>query len=166
MSDDISVQVSGQLSFDEYYRHHKIVARIRRLIIQLIFFAVAFDSFYKFYTYYPERFLSTQLWLGIILCLYALIISPLLFKWRCHRLWNKYPLIQDPFTYTINKQGFTAGDSDEPIIEWDKIIKIKEKSGLFIFFVSPINGLILPARCMEEQEQHNLRELINKKSAA
>jgi hypothetical protein len=160
LSDQLSVHISGQLQFPEYLRHHQILARTRRTFIFIAFIAIAGDSFYKFFTHYPEHFLSKQLYLGIGICFYILMLSPFIFKLRCRSLWNKYPLIQDPFAYTINNSGISIADKPDDPIPWSKIIKSKEDNSLFLLYFSPLNALIIPKRCLNDQQLQDLKALI------
>lgn len=157
-----SIVAAGQLTFEEYLEFQKSLVRGRRLLIRLalggygVFMvgrALASGSLQAGVVYWS---------LAAVLCLYPLIVSPWLFRFRTRQLWVRSPLSRKEFRFEVSREGVTTPDDrgQPAFTDWSSFDRWEESRSLFLIFLSARLALLVPKRVMEEPRHELLREML------
>jgi hypothetical protein len=152
----------GTVTFDEYLECHKILAAKRRFWIRSIVTIYGIGAFVYgllVATSSPNISLMT---IGGFFAMYGIFISPVQFRFRVKRNWDRYPKIKKEFCITISEGGLQAlDDKGNPShTAWDNFVRFSESSSLFLLYISPLSPLCLPKRLIPEERHQGLRSLL------
>lgn len=159
----VEYNLKGALTFDEYLECHKILAAKRRLWIRGIIAlygggTVIFGVFFS--ASKPDPVVAI---IGSVCLLYAIFISPIQFRYRVKRNWDRYPRIRKGFDITVLPDGIqTTDDKGNPShSSWDSFEKLGESESLFLLYYSPLLPLCLPKRLVLDEDIDPLREALS-----
>jgi hypothetical protein len=144
--------IDGKLRFQEYLEAHKKAALLRRSILPTVvvlggLFAVVYTLSISLA---ESDMLSLQLGFGIGLIVYGLVLSPLQFRYRVKRNWNRYPAAHKQQKVFFDSSGVTTIDDvgNPAVTKWSKFINLKETKSSFLLFLSPLLWIIVPKRLL------------------
>jgi hypothetical protein len=93
---------------------------------------------------------------------YALVVRPLLTRFRLKRIWEQTPTAHKGYMeFGFDERGLHKKDDEgNPLTShWDRFLKYRESSDLFLFYMSPVLYLFIPKRFMTPEQQDTLRVL-------
>lgn len=155
--------IKGGVSFDEYLECHKILAAKRRLWIRSIIFVygAAMLIYGIFFAASNPDF--TFALIGAILIAYGLVVSPIQFRYRVKRNWDRYPKIKKEFNILVSAEGLeTMDDKGNPShSDWDTFFSFRESESLFLLYLSPLSPLCIPKRLVPAADLSGFRELLS-----
>ena len=156
---------SGELKFEEYLECHKILASRRRIALRTVLTLSGLGMILSTLLSASQKEDKIILIYGVLFILYALVISPLQFRWRVRRLWSQYPASRKPFQVTLKPDGLqTIDDKDQPIHrDWSNFIYYRESPNCFLLYLSPLSPLILPKRLTPKQDLPAIKELLDER---
>ena len=144
--------IDGKLQFDEYFDTQKMATQSRRSILRTI---MVFGGIFLIVPNLPDTstasgYPSWQLIFGIALLVYGLIVSPLQFRYRVRRNWNRYPAAHMRQRFFFDNTGMTIIDDvgNPAITKWNKFVKWRETESTFMLFLSPLLWVIIPKRLL------------------
>jgi hypothetical protein len=154
--------LKGTLTFAEYLECHKILAAKRRLWIRSLITVYGFGMVFYGIFFAPSKPDFTFTVFGAMLVVYGLIISPIQFKYRVKRNWDRYPKIKKEFDITVLDDGVqNLDDKGNPShTSWDSFLRFQESESLFLLYLSPLLPLCLPKRLVSEQDLDGLRAIL------
>jgi YcxB-like protein len=153
----------GALTFEEYLECHQILAKTRRFWIRGVLGVYGSGMLLYGLLVAGSRPDGTFLALGGILLAYSLIVSPIQFRYRVKRNWDRYPRIRKDFDITVSPAGVDVLDDRENPSHsaWDNFLRFRESKSLFLLFLSPLLPLCLPKRLIAAGDIEGLRELLS-----
>jgi hypothetical protein len=155
--------ITGTVTFDEYLECHKILAAKRRLWVRSIIMIYGVGAIiYGMFIIVPSPSVPLII-IGALFAMYGVFISPLQFRFRVKRNWDRYPKMKKEFNITILEDGLQAiDDKGNPShTAWDNFVRFKESEYLFLLYISPLLPLCLPKRLIPEDERDGLRSLLS-----
>ncbi len=155
--------IKGTLTFEEYLECHKILAARRRLWLRGIIttYGIGMLTYGLFVA--PSKPDFTFTIIGAIMMTYGIVISPLQFRYRVKRNWDRYPKIQKEFDMAVSAEGVeTMDDKGRPSHSaWGSFLRFRESESLFLLYLSPLLPLCLPKRLVPEADLSGLRSLLS-----
>lgn len=155
--------IKGVVSFEEYLECHKILAAKRRFWIRGIILGYGTAVLiYGIYFAAPKPDFTFAI-IGAILIAQGLVVSPLMFRHRVKRNWDRYPNIRKGFNIVVSAEGVeTIDDKGNPHHSaWDSFFGFRENDSLFLLYLSPLLPLCLPKRLVPAADLAALRELLS-----
>jgi hypothetical protein len=155
--------INGTLNFDEYLECHKILAEKRRLWARSIITLYGIGAI-LYGTFITESGPSLPIIIiGAIFATYGICISPIQFRFRVKRNWDRYPRMKKEFNITILEDGLQAiDDKGNPShTAWDNFLRFQESEHLFLLYMSPSLPLCIPKRLIPDGERGGLRSLLS-----
>jgi len=156
-------KINGTVTFEEYLECHKVLAAKRRLWIRGIItvYGAGMLVFGMFVT--PSKPDLTFVIFGAIMIAYGFILSPIQFRVRMKRNWERYPAIRKEFDMVVTEEGVdTKDDKGNPShLAWASFYDFRESESLFMLYLSPLLPLFLPKRLVPEADLSGLRELLS-----
>ena len=153
---------AGEYRFEEYLDCHEILASRRRVWIHAIVFAYGLGLLgYGFFL----SGAAVPWWLiavALLLILYPFAISPVLFRYRVKKAWDRYPRARRRFELRVTLEGIQSKDDrgNPAHLNWDNYIGWKESPANFLVFLSPLNPRILPKRLLVGAELAEFRDFL------
>jgi hypothetical protein len=155
--------INGTITFDEYLECHKILAGTRRLWVRCIITIYGIGAcIYGMLV--PGSSPSVALMIiGAFFAAYGIFISPIQFRFRVKRNWDRYPQMKKEFNITILEDGLqTIDDKGNPShTAWDSFLRFQESESLFLLYLSPLLPLCVPKRLIHEDDRDGLRSLLS-----
>lgn len=151
------------MTFDEYLECHKILAAKRRIWVRSIIVVYAIGILiYGLFISASSPSLPLII-IGAFFAVYGIFISPIQFRYRVKRNWERYPKMRKDFSITILEDGVQAiDDKGNPShTAWDNFVRFSESDSLFLLYVSPLLPLCLPKRLIPEDDRGGLRTLLS-----
>ena len=155
--------INGTVTFDEYLECHKILAAKRRLWVRSIITIYGVGALiYGMFLAGSSPSISLII-IGAFFVMYGTFISPIQFRFRVKRNWDRYPKIKREFNITILEDGLQAiDDKGNPShTAWNNFVRFQESESLFLLYVSPLLPLCLPKRLIPEDDRDGLRSLLS-----
>lgn len=155
--------IAGTVTFEEYLECHKILAAKRRWWIRSIITIYGVGAIiYGMFMVSASPSVPLII-IGAFFTVYGLFISPLQFRLRVKRNWDRYPKMKKEFNITILEDGLQAiDDKGNPShTAWDNFVRFQESASLFLLYVSPLLPLCLPKRLISDGDQDGLRSLLS-----
>lgn len=156
-------QITGTVNFDEYLEGHKIMAAKRRLWIRgiCVLYGVGIVIYGSLYA--PVKTNITLPLVAAIIIAYGIVISPILFRYRVKRNWDRYPKLKDEFSMKISPEGIvTLDDKGNPShTNWESFIYHRESRSLFLLYYSPRLPVLIPKRLIPESDLPAFRDLLS-----
>lgn len=154
--------IKGTMTFVEYLECHKILAAKRRLWIRGIIIIYGMGMLIYGTPFAPSKPDFTSAIIGSIMIAYGLVISPIQFRYRVKRNWDRYPKIKKEFDIMVSADGVeTLDDKGNPSHSaWDGFLRFRESESLFMLYLSPLLPLCLPKRLVSAADLPGLRELL------
>jgi len=154
--------INGTVTFDEYLECHKILAAKRRLWVRSIITIYGFGALIYGMFIAGARPSMSLIIIGAFFAVYGIFISPIQFRFRVKRNWDRYPKMRKEFNITILEDGLQAiDDKGNPShTAWDNFMRFQESGSLFLLYVSPLLPLCLPKRLIPEADRVGLRSLL------
>ena len=149
------MDITGQASFNDYYRAQKNHALKRNLLITLCLAAIAI---------YVAVITGEYLFSGFIFIYLA--IRPFYMKSRCKKTWEKTPSAHEgEKTYELDEEGFHLNDdaNNPSVTHWDKFLKWRESKDTFFLYLSPHMFIFLPKRFIHPDDHDGIRNLLKTK---
>ena len=160
-----SYHIVGALTFSEYLECHKILAAKRRLWLRgiITIYGAGMLTYWFFFTQ-PKSDIIFAI-IGAILIAYGIVISPIQFRYRVKRNWDRYPKIKKEFSIVFSNDGVeTIDDRGNPSHSaWDNFLRIHESESLFMLYLSPLLPQCVPKRLVPEEDLDGLRRLLSSK---
>jgi hypothetical protein len=155
--------LKGCLTFGGYLECHKILAAKRRLWIRSIVILYGVGMVVYGLIIAPSGPDFTLTTIAAIFLAYGLIISPIQFRYRVKRNWDRYPKIKKEFDITILSDGVQIiDDKGNPShSSWGSFLRFRESKSLFLLYLSPLLPLCLPKRLVADAEIDGLRGIIS-----
>lgn len=156
-------RINGTLAFEEYLEGHKILAAKRRLWIRGIVTIYGAGILFYGMLFAPSKPDWTFASLGAVLVVYGIIISPVQFRYRVKRNWERHPRIRKEFNIRVSSDGVEITDDkgNPSHSNWDSFVRFRESQSLFILYLSPLLPLCLPKRLIPDAELSGLRRLLS-----
>jgi hypothetical protein len=155
--------LNGAVTFDEYLECHKILAAKRRFWIRTVFTTYGLGVLiYAFlFAKLPPDLTFTAI--GALFLVYGIAISPIQFRYRVKRNWDRYPRMKKDFNITVSQAGVDVMDDkgNPSHSSWDSFIRFRESERVFLLFLSPLLPLCLPKRLVAEGDLAGLRQLLS-----
>lgn len=154
-------RLTGKLTFDEYHECHRILAARRRLILRAITLLIGTMFFINGAMQDPAD--PIGIGIGIAAFLYVLVLSPLQFRYRVKRLWQRNPSLHKGMDITILQDGLRiTDDKGQPFHkDWDGFLKFRESTSLFLLYLSPLSPFCLPKRLIPQEDHAAVRKVIS-----
>lgn len=154
--------LKGTLTFEEYLECHKILAVQRRLWIRSIITIYGTGTLIYGLAFAPTGPDLTFTIIGALFVVYGFVISPILFRYRVKRNWDRYPKIKKEFDITVSPDGVQIiDDKGNPSHSaWDSFLRYRESDSLFLLYLSPVLPLCLPKRLVSESDRGELRSIL------
>jgi len=151
----------GKLTFEEYLECHRILAAKRRIILRTIVIFGGLFFLIKGVAGDPGD--PTRIGIGIAALVYATIISPLQFRYRVKRLWQRNPSVQKGMDITVVEDGLRiTDDKGQPFHkDWTSFHQFREIPSLFLLYLSPLSPLCLPKRLIPAGDLPAARALLS-----
>lgn len=150
------VVVRGERTFAHYLESHCVGARPRRLVLRSL--AVGIGICLTLQPAWASKAV------GGLAIAYGLIGSDLLFRWRVRRLWEAYPAMQRKgmLEIRVSAAGLESPDDSGTLAltRWDKFLKWRESTGLFLLYFSPNLWIFLPKELLTASEVSTLRKIL------
>jgi hypothetical protein len=155
--------IKGTVTFEEYLECHKILAVKRRLWIRGIITIYGAGMLIYGILFAPSKPDITFAIIGAIMIAYGIVISPIQFRYRVKRNWDRYPKIRKEFDMVVSVEGVeTMNDKGSPSHSaWDSFLRFRESESLFLLYLSPLLPLCLPKRLVPEEDLSGLRALLS-----
>ncbi|MEX2579555.1 MAG: hypothetical protein WD342_10910 [Verrucomicrobiales bacterium] len=155
--------IKGSVTFEEYLECHKVLAVKRRLWIRGIITIYGIGMVIYAILFAPSKPDFTFAIIGAILIAYGIVISPIQFRCRVKRNWDRYPKIRKEFDIAVSSEGVeTKDDKGRPSHSaWDSFLRFGESESLLLLYLSPLLPLCLPKRLIPEAELSGLRALLS-----
>jgi len=155
--------INGTLTFEEYLECHKILAAKRRLWIRGIITIYGIGMLIYGILFAPSKPDITFAVIGAIMIAYGIVISPIQFRYRVKRNWDRYPKIKKEFDMVVSAEGVeTKDDKGRPSHSaWDSFLRFRESESLFLLYLSPLLPLCLPKRLVPDEDLPGLRALLS-----
>jgi len=120
--------IKGTVTFEEYLECRKILAAKRRPWIRAIIISYGAGILIYATAFSVSKPDVTFILIGALLVLYGIVISPILFRYRVRRNWERYPMIKRDFDVTVSEKGLeTADDKGNPShADWDSFFRFRE----------------------------------------
>lgn len=155
-------QFKGLHSFEEYLECHQHLAAKRRRFLRGIMALYGIAAIgYAFWgsSIRPE---PVSLGIGGVLLLYAIVISPIQFRYRVRRLWERHPTIKREFAITVGQDGIHATDDaqNQAFTAWSSFLRFEETRAHFLLYLSPNIPCFLPKRLALESDHPGIRQLL------
>jgi hypothetical protein len=155
--------IKGTLTFEEYLECHKILAAKRRLWLRgiITIYGIGILTYGLFVAQSKPD--STFTIIGVIMMTYGIVISPIQFRYRVKRNWDRYPKIKKEFDMAVSAEGVeTMDDKGKPSHSaWGSFHRFRESESLFLLYLSPLLPLCLPKRLVPEADLSGLRSLLS-----
>lgn len=156
-------KINGTVTFEEYLECHKVLAVKRRLWIRGL--AIAYGVGLLIYgTLFASQNPSFAFAIfGVLLIAYGVVFSPIQFRYRVKRNWDRYPNIKKEFDMVVSPEGVeTTDDRGSPALSaWDCFVRFGESESLFLLYLSPLLPMCLPKRLIPAAELSGLRDLFS-----
>jgi hypothetical protein len=157
--------IEGKLQFDEYFDTHKKAAQVRRSILRTVMVLLGL-SIIVLYLRESVTFTlasSLQLTVGITLIVYGLVISPLQFRYRVQRNWNRFPAAHRQCRFSFDTSGMTSFDDfgNKSVTKWNYFIKLRESKSSFMLFMSPLLWIVVPKRLLGFERVEEFRVFVS-----
>jgi YcxB-like protein len=158
-----SYNIKGTLTFEEYLECHKILAAKRRFWIRGIITIYGIGMLIYGLFIAPSKPDSIFAAIGVIMLAYGIMISPIQFRYRVKRNWDRYPRIKKEFDMAVSAEGVeTQDDKGRPSHSaWGSFLRFRESESLFLLYLSPLLPLCLPKRLVPEEDLSGLRALLS-----
>ncbi len=155
--------LNGTLTFDEYLECHRILAAKRRFWVRGIITLYGIGALIYGLFIAPSNPSIPVIIIGAFFALYGVFFSPIQFRFRVKRNWDRYPKVRKEFSITILEDGLQAiDDKGNPShTSWDNFVRFFESKSLFLLYVSPLLPLCLPKRLIPEEDRAELRTLLS-----
>jgi len=155
--------LKGAVTFDEYLECHKILAAKRRSWIRGVLIAYGIGMLIYGFLFVESRPDLIFTPIGVLLLVYGIAISPIQFRYRVKRNWDRYPKMKRDFDITVSRTGVQVMDDkgNPSHSNWDRFIRFRESETLFLLFLSPLLPLCLPKRLVAEGDLVGLRQLLS-----
>ena len=158
-----SYNIKGTLTFEEYLECHKILAAKRRFWIRgiITIYGIGMLIYGLFVSASkPDSIFAA---IGVIMLAYGIMISPIQFRYRVKRNWDRYPRIKKEFDMAVTAEGVeTQDDKGRPSHSaWGSFLRFRESESLFLLYLSPLLPLCLPKRLVPEEDLSGLRALLS-----
>lgn len=144
--------IEGKLQFEEYFDSHKKAAQMPRSVLRTV---VVLGGLFVVVLNLPKSaidsvFSSWQLFFGFGLIVYGLVVSPLQFRYRVQRNWNRYPAAHRQQRFSFDNNGMTTIDDvgNPAVTNWDKFIRWSETKSSFMLYISPLLWIVVPKRLL------------------
>ena len=155
--------LKGCLAFDEYLECHEILAAKRRLWIRGIItvYGAGMAIYGMVFAPSPPDVALTMI--GAFFVAYGFVLSPIQFRYRVKRNWDRYPKIKKDFDIKILPDGLQIMDDkgNPSHTSWGSFLRFRESKSLFLLYLSPLLPLCLPKRLVAEAEIDGLRAIIS-----
>ncbi len=155
--------INGTVTFDEYLECHKILAAKRRFWVRGIISIYGVGALiYGMFMAGPSPSMPLII-IGAFFAVYGIFISPIQFRFRVKRNWDRYPKMKKEFNITILEDGLQAiDDKGNPShTAWNNFVRFQESGSLFLLYVSPLLPLCLPKRLIPEDDRDGIRSLFS-----
>lgn len=160
---EAAYNLKGTMTFEEYLECHKLLAARRRGWLRgiLTLYGAGMLAYGLFGVASKPDF--TFAIIGAIIVAYGIVISPIQFRYRVKRLWDRYPAIRKEFDVTLSAEGVEAldGKGRPAHTAWSSFHRFRESESLFLLYLSPLLPLCLPKRLVPEGELSGLRDLLS-----
>lgn len=156
-------KITGTLTFEEYLECHTVLASKRRRFFRaLIIIYGAGMVAYGLLQASPKLDGVITIF-GAIFILYGVVLSPIQFRYRVKRNWDRYPKIKEEFDFLISEAGLESkDDKGNPYhSNWDGFSRFGESRSLFMLYLSPLLPMCLPKRLIPKDELSAVRDLIS-----
>ena len=154
--------LKGTVTFDEYLECHKILAAKRRMWIRSIITVYGAGMLIYGMAFAPSKPDLTFTIIGTLFVVYGFVISPIQFRYRVKRNWDRYPKMKKEFDITVSPDGVqVVDDKGNPSHSaWDSFLRFGESDSLFLLYLSPLLPLCLPKRLVPQSDLDGLRSLL------
>lgn len=150
----------GKLTFEEYLQVHRILTAKRRIIVRGLL--ILGGAIYLILGLAENPTDPIRMGIGIAAIACALLISPLQFRYRVKRLWQRNPSIQKGMDVTLVEDGLrVVDDKGQPFHkDWSGFHQFRETSAFFLLYLSPIQPLCLPKRLIPQEDIPAVRNML------
>ena len=162
------MEISYQLTEDDYRQGYKAFRRRKRfslwatrigyVCLFLVLVLALFESTVGPNRTFPDLLL---LWGLVAFWVYCLWFAP---RYAARKMIRGAPSASLPHTMDISEDGiYSRTSAGESRLKWDLIIGWVEVDRVFALFPSPLTFFPVPKRAMTEQQQEELRTLLQNK---
>jgi len=150
----------GKLTFEEYLQVHRILTAKRRIIVRGL--VILLGAIYIIMGVAGNPANTLLMGVGILAIASALLLSPIQFRYRVKRLWQRNPSIQKGMDVTLVEDGLRiTDDKGQPFHkDWSGFHQFRETSAFFLLYLSPIQPLCLPKRLIPREDLPAVRSML------
>ena len=158
-----SYTFKGEGTFKEYFEVHRLMeakrdARIRGL--SLLYVVAVFADWHQ------QNLKSRSLLeyaISWTILLYPRFVSPVLFRIRVSRNWNRHARMKKTIDLTVTPDGLNSKDDlGNPVnTAWRSFYRFQETDSLFVLHIDPQVPLCLPKRLLAEGDHAAVRQLLS-----
>lgn len=157
---DKEVVLKGTLQFNDYRTYYMTYSRKRIIAatIASMVLAIVFYSYKNIFSFFGTVIYA--LFLGVVTGVLVFIID----YYKSKRTFKSETLIQMEQEITVNQQGIQLKtERSDSLFLWSDIVKAIQYKGLFLFYVSNVRAVVIPARFFQSIDSlQDFKFLVNK----